>query len=52
MFDDHVFDCLGFFKALSIDFRWKLKYSKSVVLCDLASYFFFGYQVDALERAV
>ena len=60
MFDDHLFACLGLFKALSIQFVWELKWSKSFVLSDLASYFFFffffffvfGYQVDAIERAV
>ena len=31
---------LGLFKALSFHFAWELKWSKSFVLSDLASYFF------------
>ena len=53
MFDDHQFAYLGLCKALFIDFVWELKWSKSFVVSNLASLFFvFGYQVDALERAV
>ena len=40
MFDDHQ-ACVSLFKALSIDFVLELKWSKSFVLGDLASYFFF-----------
>ena len=32
-----MFACLGFFKALSIDFLSELKWLKSFVLSDLAS---------------